>query len=279
MRILRILSALLKNTVHFFIRFEKARTKSLVIEMYRFARLARPTARLTLPVIPVSTHFRGFHVSPVSLKKRFNKKQPEVVVEDDKAIGAPDVDFKAIEASFSAVLDRFTKSANEAKLGRSNPQIFDRLSVRTSDGDQPFTALAQTAIKGRNFMITVFDPAMTKNIVNAVLDSGLNMTPIADPNNKQALKVPMPPVTTETKKEAVKSLKEVFEKFRNGPAGSSKNAQTLASIRGDLKKRLHKKQKKSDAESQVWDDIEKLHRTYCDKLNDVFKTAEKAMLK
>lgn len=242
----------------------------------RLACLARP-ALSRASVVPLAT--RSFHATPVSLKKRFNKQAPKTIEEDDKAIGAPEVDMKEIELKFKAVVERFTKLANEAKLGRSNPQIFDRLSVKTAHGDQPFTSLAQTAIKGRNFMITVFDPAVTKNIVNAVLDSGLNMTPIADPANKQALKVPMPPVTTETKKEAVKHLKEVFERFRNGPAGSSKNAQTLASIRGDLKKKLSKKAKKSDDEARVWDDIEKLHRTYCDKLNDVFKTAEKAMLK
>lgn len=228
--------------------------------------------------VPTIRSIRNFHATPLILKKRLSKKTVEVE-ESDAAIGAVDIDFKELEAKMHAVVERFGKVANEAKLGKSNPLIFDNLNVKTADGELPFTSTAQTAVKGRNFMITVFDPSNTKNIVNTILAANLNMTPIADPQNKQQIKVPLPPVTTDSKKETVKHLKESFEKLRNGPGGHSKNAHTLASIRGDIKKRLSKKQKKSDDETKAWNDFEKLHRQYCDKLQEVFKVAEKAIMK
>lgn len=239
--------------------------------LWRSSYLARARFAPRLPT-------RQFHASPLSLKKRLSKKTVEVE-ESDVAVSASDIDFKELEAKMQAVVDRFGKVANEAKLGKSNPLIFDNLTVKTADGDFPFTSTAQTAVKGRNFMITVFDPSNTKNIVSAILAANLNMTPIADPQNKQLIKVPLPPVTTDSKKETVKQLKESFEKLRNGPGGHSKNAHTLASIRGDIKKKLSKKVKKSDDETKAWNDFEKIHRKYCDKLQDVFKAAEKAIMK
>ncbi|KAF3987386.1 hypothetical protein FT663_04481 [Candidozyma haemuli var. vulneris] len=243
-----------------------------------FRSILRPSHFARARLIPIVPAQRNFHATPLNLKKRLSKKTVEVE-ENEAAVGAPEVNFDELKTKMQAVIDRFGKVANEAKVGRTSPSIFDDLTIKTTDGDLPFTATAQTAVKGRNFQITVFDPSNTKNIVSAILASGLNMTPISDPQNKQQLKVPLPPVTTDSKKETVKQLKESFERHRNGPGGHSKNAHTLASIRGDLKRRLSKKQKKSDDETKAWNDFEKLHKQYCDKLQDVFKAAEKAILK
>lgn len=240
--------------------------------------IIRPAVFLRRRVVSFILPRRSFYASPLSLKKRLSKKTIEVD-ESSAAVSATEIDFDELRRKMQGVVDRFGKVANEAKLGKSNPQIFDNLIINTADGEFPFTSTAQTAVKGRNFMITVFDPSNTKHIVSAILASNLNMTPIADPQNKQQLKVPLPPVTTESKKETVKHLKDSFEKLRNGPGGHSKNAHTLASIRGDLKKRLSKKQKKSDEDARAWNDFEKLHKQYCDKLQELFKTAEKAIMK
>lgn len=231
--------------------------------------LARPLAAHALPT-------RSFHQSFVTFKKKGKKGAKEV--EEEASHEAPQIDFDDATRRLQTVVDNFAKQANEAKLGKTNPQIFDHLHVETTDGEVPFTTVAQTSIKGRNFIITVFDPANTKHLVNAILASDLNMNPIADPSNKQMLKVPLPPVTTESKKENVKHLKTVFEKVRNGP-GSGKSASTLAAIRADIKHKVSKKKKMTDAETQLWNDYEKIHKKYVEKLGDVFKAAETAILK
>lgn len=232
---------------------------------------------LALPLNTWKAPSRNFHQSFVVLKKKAKKASREV--EEEVTSEAPAIDFKEATKRLQTVLDKFAKQANEAKLGKTNPQIFDHLLVETADGEVPYTSLAQTAIKGRNFIITVFDPANTKHIVNAVLASDLNMNAIADPSNKQMLKVPLPPVTTESKKENVKHLKTIFEKVRNGPGGSGKNAGTLAAIRADIKHKISKKKKMTDAETQVWNDYEKLHKQFVEKLAEVFKAAETAIMK
>lgn len=234
-----------------------------------------PLPRVALP--RVATPVRSFHASFVSFKKKGKKASGKEV--EEEVSEAPEIDMKEVSQRLQTVVEKFTKQANEAKLGKTNPQVFDHLQVATADGEAVFTSVAQTALKGRNFIITVFDPVNVKHVINSVLASDLNMNPIADPTNKQMLKVPLPPVTTESKKENVKHLKTVYEKFRNGPGGSGKHAHTLAAIRADIKSKVAKKKKMTDAETKVWNEYEKLHKTFTDKLGEVFKAAETAMLK
>lgn len=220
---------------------------------------------------------RRIHWSPVLLKKR--SKEP---VQDEKVSdlnNAVEINFDEVAQRFQSVLDKFTKHANESKMGKTNPQIFDNLQVETPDGELPYTAVAVTAVKGRNFIMTVFDPANVKHVVNAVLASNLNMNPVLDPSNKQMLKVPLPPVTTESKKESIRQLKAVFDKFKNGAGGSGKNASTLSAIRADIKNKVSTKKKMSDQEQTIWKKVETVHKDYVKKLEDSFKAAETAMMK
>lgn len=225
--------------------------------------------------------YRGFGTTSSLLAKAKKVKNSKVkntkAKEEDaeKAEDAPEIDFDDSKRKMNEVLEKFAKLANEAKLGRTSPLIFDHLSVDTEFGPQPFTSVAQTSIKGRNFLITVFDSANAQSIINAVLGSNLNMNPQIDPSNKLALKVPLPPLTVESKKDSAKQLKGVYEKFKNG---SGKH--TLASIRAEVRSKFTKKKKKlSDDEEKMLKEFEKLHKEYVDKLSDTFKSAELVILK
>lgn len=126
-------------------------------------------------------------------------------------------------------------------------------------------------------MITLFDPANGKHVINAILASDLNMSGQIDPANKFAIKVPLPSLTTETKKESAKALKEVFEKYKHG-----KGLDSLASVRTHFRHKFTKhlkKQKLSDSENKLLKELEDLHKKYGDKLADAFKAAETAILK
>lgn len=213
-------------------------------------------------------------------KKSKNSKKEDEAVGDSAGESLLELDFDKITSKFKNVLESFNKQATEAKLGKTNPTIFDKLKVEISGLEKlPFTSVAQTTIKGgRNFLITVFDPLHTQSIINAVLGSGLNMNPQRDPINKQTLMVPLPPPTVESRKEAAKSLKQIFEKSKNGSSSD-----TLAGVRSDVKNQITKHQKKkkklTDAENKLVKDFDKLHKEFTDKLNDAFKAAEKGLLK
>lgn len=201
--------------------------------------------------------------------KKDAKKDKEPV--QDEVSASDIIDMAQAKAKFEAVVEKFNKKAAEVKLGKTNPSIFDNLDIKTSDGPVKFTSIAQTAIKGRNLIITVFDPDQAKNIVSSILDSNLNMNPTYDAS-QGVLKVPLPPVTSESKNEQVKVLKQVFDRFKTGPT-------SLNSIRSDYKQKFNKISKKTDGDKKVFKDFEGLHKEYLDKLGDKYKAVEKMIMK
>lgn len=221
---------------------------------------------------------RLLHGTPQLMAKNNKKSKKLKRDNDDSEPNDSDgvtIDFTEVRAKFDKVLDKFTKRANEIKLGKTNPNMFDNLDIKLSDNQvYKFNTMAQTSIKGRNLMITVFDPSNNQSIINGILNSKLNLNPQLDPSTNN-LKVPLPPITTETKQENIKLLKNQFEQFKNS------NSNSLNSIRTDYKQKISKKlkQKKSDQDMDQLKQFEALHKEYLDQLMKVFKANESILLK
>lgn len=219
-------------------------------------------------------YIRQFSSSSLLCKKA--KKGAKVVEEEPSQDLETSIDFKSVNEKLQGVVDKFAKHANDAKLGKTNPKVFDHLIVKTAHGEVPYSSLAQTNVKGRNFIMTVYDPANVQCIINSVLGSDLNLNPVADPSNKLTLRVPLPPITTDLKKESVKELKATYEKLRNG-TGSKLGS--LSSIRADTRHKFSKNKKLSDLEKIMWDKYELVHKDYVNKLAALMKSAEEAIMK
>ncbi|CAK9437135.1 uncharacterized protein LODBEIA_P15470 [Lodderomyces beijingensis] len=234
-----------------------------------------------------TTPLRSLHAT-YTLNSKKNKSKSKKLDKEDEYVQheaetekiTPTIDFKSTETKFENVLARFEKLANEIKLGKINPKIFDNLTVNvgnnTNVDEVPFTSVAQTSVKGRNFIVTMFDPSNADSIINAIIGSGLNMSGTIDPANKFNIRIPLPPITQETKKHDAKTLKELYEKFRNNKTGS------MNSVRGETRSKFQghlKHHKLSDTENKQLEQLEKLHKVFADKLQASFKSFEKAILK
>lgn len=186
------------------------------------------------------------------------------------------IDFDALNAKYQDTLARFARAATDAKLGKTSPQIFDRLLVLVNGDTVPFTSVAQTSLKGRNFIITLFEPRHAHSVINAILGSGLNMNCQIDPSNQYTLKSPLPTITAETKRDAAKKLKQEYEALRNGASRHS-----LAAVRNDARTKLKKNPGTRDADlvESTMARLEETHKLYATKLQDLFKQAETAILR
>lgn len=209
-----------------------------------------------------------------SKKKGSNKKGAAQEQDDEVIVEDPSHVLPNLEAKLKECLEQHKKAMAETKLGSANPKIFDKISVEVNKKPQIFTSLAQTAIKGRNLIITVFDPNNTKHIVSAILASGLNINPEPIPNTPQQLKVPLPPPTSETKQQIAKELKKDFEKFKN-----SNDKHSISTARSATMKELKSFDQKSDQLKKIVKDAERIYKKYADELQAQYKAAEKSVLK
>ncbi|KAI3406002.2 IPI1 [Candida oxycetoniae] len=212
-------------------------------------------------------------------KHKKSERENELDESDEYEGVTPTIDFRDATDRFESYLSKFRKSANEIKLGKLNPKIFDGLMINVGNNkdvqEVPFPSVAQTSVRGRNFIITTFDPSNAQSIINAIIGSGLNMSGTVDPQNKMNIKIPLPPITQETKQNSVKLLKQLFEKTKSNKTGS------LASVRGDIRQNFNrdlKHHKISDYEKEQLNELEKLHKSYLEKLHDAFVEFEKSIL-
>lgn len=229
---------------------------------------------LTQSIARICYTRRGFYSSAQLLKKHSgNKKNQKDAGKEEEETAIVDLGqySRTAQQEFAKTLELHKKKLNETKKGVSDPSMLDDLKMQ--DG-VPLKNVASTSLKGKNsFLVTVYDPKVTKQVISAILAANLNLTPVRVPNNEQQLKIALPPPTTESRQRLCKSLKAVFEEYKNS---SSKHS--LGYIRGEILKDMKSLSKKDDNVRKVMQDLEKLHKEYVTKLQEQLKQAEKSFM-
>lgn len=188
------------------------------------------------------------------------------------------LDIPSIQKQMDSTLLHFKERVNIIKQGTYTPSIIEEIQVSTAEHTiEPIKNIARVTLKGpRNMIVTVFNPSNSKHIISAVLGSNLNLNPQPDPKQDQVLRIPLPPSTSESRKEIIKRLKLEFEHCRNSPAKRS-----LTSIREEAMKVL-KKYKSVTAKDESFalkNKLEDLFKNNANKLADLLKQAEASAMK
>ena len=98
------------------------------------------------------------------------------------------------------------------RTGRAHPSILDSIMVSYYGTDTPLTQLANVNVEeGRSLLISPWEKAMIGDIEKAILKSDLGLNPA---NNGDTIRVPMPVLTEETRREFTKQAKHEAENAR-----------------------------------------------------------------
>lgn len=237
----------------------------------------------------VSVYTRTFTSSPALYKKggakaskndknsKHSKSSPSAAAEEEEATPILDlIKLDEITSKMEASLAHFKDRCAVLRQGKYTPAALEEIIVSTSaHTEEPIKNIARVALKGpRNITITAFDTHNVKHIISAVLAANLNLNPQPDPKQEQVLRVPLPPSTSETKKEIAKNIKNEYEHWRN-----SKTKRSLISIREDAMKVLKKAGASKDEERTIKNKIEEIFKNNANKLAEILKQAEAATMK
>jgi len=119
---------------------------------------------------------------------------------------------QAKQADFTNALEFFKKEISGLRTGRANPAVLDSIQVEAYGVFNPLNAVGNIAVAdARSILIVPWDKSIIKGIEKAIVDAGLGFGVV---NEGDKIRLTVPPLTEENRKELVKKLNEKMEKSR-----------------------------------------------------------------
>ncbi len=156
------------------------------------------------------------------------------------------------------------------RTGRASASLLDHIKVEYYGTPTPLNQVATLGVPEAS-MLTVqpWDPSLLAVIDKAIRSSDLGLNPV---NDGKILRVPIPPLTEERRKELVKHLHRVLENHRTAVRNIRRDANEA------LKKLLKDKKISEDEERRGLEEIQKLTDEFIEKLDSQEKSKEKEIL-
>ena len=138
----------------------------------------------------------------------------------------------------------FSVELKNIRTGRVSPDILKTIAVDSYGSKTPLTQLSNiNNLDNMTLNVNIWDSSLVKAIEKSILDSNLGVTPQTDGSN---ILLKFPELTAERRKELVKIISEISEKFKISIRGirrkfldEIKNLEKDKSISIDESKRFH----------------------------------------
>ena len=177
-------------------------------------------------------------------------------------------DTKEEQKKMAEVLDRFNGEMKKVRTGRAHPDMLAGVKVEAYGQWMPLNQVANVTIGDATMLvITPFDPSNIANIESAIrADSTLGLNPSDD---GRIVRVPIPPLTEERRKEIVKTTSTKVEEAKV----------SIRNVREDARKDIKGLELPEDARKRAEKEIDDLTKEYTDKIDEDFRTKEAEIMK
>ena len=178
------------------------------------------------------------------------------------------------ENEFSSKMDKtissFKKEISTLRTGRANSSMLDNIEVDVYGQQMPINQLATITIpEARVISIQVWDKSNLKLLESSLQKSDLGINPQVD---GQIIRIRLPNLTEERRKELIKVLKNMLEKAKI----SLRNIRREANEK--IKKDLKEKQLSEDQSSTYEKNIQKMTDNKVLNIDKIFSDKEKEIL-
>ncbi len=178
---------------------------------------------------------------------------------------------KQYQDRFDHAVSHFEDELRKVRTGRAHPTMLDSIQVEAYGSKVPLNQVANvTAPEAQLLTITPFDPSNIQNVVAAIRnDQALGLNPSDD---GRLIRVPIPPLTEERRKQIVKQTSEKVEEARIA----------LRNVRQDAFKEIKRlkdgKDMSEDDQKRSEKSIDDLVSSANSRLDTTFKEKEKEIL-
>ncbi len=144
----------------------------------------------------------------------------------------------------------FQASLASTRTGRANVHMLDQVKVDYYGTHTPISQLAQVSTpEAQLILIAPWDPSVIKEIDKALRTADLGFNPISD---GKLLRVPVPPMTEERRREVCKHLNRVLEEHRTAVRNVRRDGNEA------LKKMAKEKKISEDEEKRALEEVQKM---------------------
>jgi len=174
------------------------------------------------------------------------------------------------EEKMTKTVDVLKKDFASLRAGRATPALLDKIQVDYYGALTPVNQMANINVpEARLLVIQPWDKSTIPAIEKAILKSDLGLNPSNDGN---VIRIGIPQLTEERRKELVKVVKKKAEEARVAIRNVRRDV-------NDMIKELEKEHEVSEDESKrALDDVQKITDKFIKKVDEVMNTKEKEIM-
>ena len=178
--------------------------------------------------------------------------------------------FREVELDMKHAVDHLHEELKHLRTGRASLAMLDGLMVDYYGTPTPINQVATLSVPDATLIVAQpYDPSAGAAIERAILKSELGLNPSSD---GKVVRIPVPQLTEERRKEIVKKAHDLAEVARHGVRQARREGNER------LKKLEKDKEISQDDERRGHDEIQKLHDHYIAEINHSLETKEKDIL-
>lgn len=180
-------------------------------------------------------------------------------------------EFKADAAErMDKALDALAATLGRLRTGRAHPSVLDGIMVEYYGSAAPLRQVANVAVAdARMLTITPFDKGLVRDIERAIINSDLGLNPASA---GEVIRVPMPPLTEETRKGLIRQARQEAEHTRV----SIRNVRR--DVLADIRELAKAKEISEDDERRAQDDVQRITDRHIARVDQILAEKEKDLL-
>jgi len=178
--------------------------------------------------------------------------------------------YQQLRTRMDKAVEDFRANLAAARTGRASVHMLDTIRVNYYGSEMPLNQLSTVHAPDPQLLtVQPYDPGIMGEIEKTIRSAGLGLNPM---NDGKIIRIPVPPLTEERRREMVKHLHKILEDHRTA----------VRNIRRDgndaIKKATKDKKITEDEERRALEDIQKLTDDEIKKMEEMAKAKEKELL-
>ena len=181
-----------------------------------------------------------------------------------------DTILKDARSRMDKTLDALRGELVKIRTGKATTALLDGIKVEYYGTHTPLNQVANvTVLDAHTLSVTPWDKTVVQAVDKAILESNIGLNPVSDGTN---LKVPIPPLNEERRRELVKLVKKFGEDSKIAVRNVRRDAND------HLKKAEKDKKLSEDQLKDAEDDVQKLTDEHIKKVDDILKHKEEEIM-